>query len=313
MPNELRFIPEETTVFELTARTVAGCMAFVPTQAMVQEWIGLLSEACARWPTVQVHQICILSNHFHMLSSVRGAHRIEDRGRWASFVHAGAARLAQRQTGLRGRIWARRYRAIPVLGDAAIRDRSRYVMAQAVRAGLVAKPNQWLGLNCADALCRGAALTGYYTTAASRRQARRAGVPDVKTAETRRLVLAPLPGHTNWTEAQRQTWYRHIERKIIDEEKARNAREGGQYPTRSQLLSVSPTSTVELPTTPAPKAHVGQGNRARYTAWVEAKRAFVALWRQALARWVDGEPPRFPSGGWVPFRKCSRRLSRILV
>jgi hypothetical protein len=312
MPNELRYIPEETTVFEITARTAEGMLAFVPTARMVQEWIGLLARAQEKWPMVRLHQICLLGNHFHMLSSVRGSNRVNVRGRWASFVQAGAARIAKRHHGLRGRIWARRYRAIPVLDEAAVRDRTKYVMAQAVAAGLVAKPGQWLGLNCAGALCRGGVFRGYYTTAASRRRARRLGVADSVTATKKRLRLVPLPSHTNWTEAQRRTWYRHIEREIINEEKARNTQKPRRYPTRAQLLSVSPATKVDLPTTPAPKAHVGRGNRAAYTAWIAAKRNFIAAWREALARWVDGEPPRFPCGGWLPFANCSRRLARLL-
>jgi hypothetical protein len=311
MPNELRYIPEETTVFELTARTIGGRLLLTPTREMVQEWVGLLSIASAKWPAVRVHQICVLGNHFHLLHSVVGVDRVNVRGRWASFVQAGTARIAKRQHGLAGPVWARRYRAIAVLSEAALRDRVKYVMAQAVSAGLVAKPGQWPGLNCADALCRGSVLSGYYTTADSRRRARRLGVPDARTAEKRQLILAPLPSHTNWTVAQRQAWYRHIEREIIQEERARIAHRPRRYPTRNELLTPKPAKTIALPSTPAPKAHVGQGNGALYRAWVAAKQHFVMLWREALARWVNGAPPDFPPGGWQPFLSDSRRLKRL--
>jgi hypothetical protein len=165
----------------------------------------------------------------------------------------------------------------------------------------------------ADALCRGVALKGYLTTAASRRAARRKGVGYEKTAEPRRLTLTPLPGHTNWTESKRRAWYRRIEREIIEEEKAFQARNPHRHPTRAQLQSAPPTQTMPLKTTPAPKAHVGQGNRALYQAWVTAKRHFVALWREALARWVAGEPPAFPTGGWRPFSRSSKHLVKMEI
>lgn len=308
MPHENRYIPDDTVVFELTARTTQGMLAFVPDPQLVEEWIGVLSMACERWPTVRLHQICVLSNHFHALSSVAGDSRVEDRARWTSYVQANTARVAQRHHGLEGRIWARRYRAIPVLDEASIRARSQYIMAQAVRAGLVAKPNQWPGLNCADALCRGAELKGYLTTAATRRRARRTGKTYAETGIPRTLTLAPLPGHSNWTIHQRQTWYRHIERDIITNAVAENALHPRRYPTKTALMTVPTSTIIQLDTTPAPAAHVSPDNRVLYRAWQAAKRAFIAAWRQALARWVDGAPPCFPDGGWRPFHSCVKHL-----
>lgn len=313
MPNALRYIPDDQTVFELTSRTVNGMLAFPPTPEIIKEWNGILSKACEKWPAVRLHQINLQINHFHLLASVGGDDRVNVRGAWSSFVLAGTARLAQRQFGIKGRVWDQRYRAIPVLDDAAIRDRTRYIMAQAVAARYVARPRDWVGLHSADALCRGAELVGYLTTAASRKRARRLGVADSVTAEPRRLTLVPLPGHTNWSETKRRAWYCGIEREIVAEEKARQANNPRAYPSPARLRRARPTTTVPLQKTPAPKAHVGRGNRALYRAWVDAKRHFVALWREALARWVDGAPPRFPSGGWLPFLSCSRQLSKTQV
>lgn len=313
MPRQPRFIPDDVTVFELTVRTVKGLCAFIPTPEIRCEWAGILAVARMQWPAVQVHQACLLSNHLHALSSVRGPNAVNIRGRWASFVLAGTARLAQRQFGLDGRIWDGPYAAIAILDEASIRARTRYIMAQAVQARLVAQPNQWLGLNTVDALCRGVPIEGYYTTAQSRRTARRRGVSYAETATKHRFEPDPLPGHTNWTKAQRQAWYQAIETEIIEE--AADAIAHGVYtlPTPSQILAVPPTTTIKLERTPVPKAHVSPASRSIRAAWIAAKRHFVDLWREALARWVDGDPPRFPRGGWVPFLSCRRHLQMGLT
>lgn len=93
MPHDFRYIPDANTVFEVTSRTREGIFAFVPTVEVVNEWVGVLSVACERWPQVQQHQVCVLSNHVHMLLSVAGTNAVNHLSAWAGFVFANTERL----------------------------------------------------------------------------------------------------------------------------------------------------------------------------------------------------------------------------
>lgn len=304
MPHDFRYVPDPDTLFEVTSRARDGLFAFAPTVEVVNEWVGVLSVACERWPQVRVHQLCVLSNHVHMILSVTGSQPVNQWSRWSSFVFANTARISHRRHRLTGPIWARRFRAIPIVDDAAVLDRTRYVMAQAVSAGLVFSPRHWPGLNSVDAVCRGKPIQGYRVTAAIQRRARTLGIPVARLAEPRVLTLSALPIHRGWPEHKRRAWYRRIERQIIDDAMVKQTVSGQRFGDPERLREVPATTTKTLAASEAPGAHVGEGNSRARQEWRAAMAAFVEAWRTALLRWVDGLRPCFPVGGWLPFAGC---------
>ena len=216
--------------------------------------------------------------------------------RWSSWVFAAIARAAQYHHGFTGQVWARRYRPIAIVDDAAIAERVKYLMAQGCAANLVATPRDWPGVNCVDALCRGAELKGTYVTARQRRAALRDGG---RLPLNRTLELAPLPGLPDKLEA-RQTWFRKIEQAIIAETRARLAETGARLPTIAALQAVPSTTAPErFEASPAPACH-STCKKAR-TAFLAAKAAFTAAWREALEDMKRCVRVCFPAGGWWPF------------
>lgn len=302
MPRSLRFI-RPGVVHELTRRTRRGRFAFAPTRRLVAALIGVVAEAQRRWPQIRLHQIVFKSNHVHLMLSVDGPAGANALGQWTCYLFGQSAKVAKAVHGLKGEIWeSKRYRLIPILDDASLRARKKYLMAQAVTAGLVAKPRQWPGLNSCDALCRGVEIVGYRASAGLRRRAKALGVPVARLAPRRAVRLCPLPSQRHWTVHERRAWHRAIEREIIEEAAAERPRR--RYAPPESLRAISPHRTVDLVETPAPRCHAAEGNHEARQRWRDAYIAFVDAWRLALTEWVRGAKPCFPPDGWVPFGAC---------
>ncbi|MGK0359240.1 MAG: hypothetical protein ACI9U2_001541 [Bradymonadia bacterium] len=302
MAHRLRYV-QSGAVYEVVRRTHRGRYAFVPSAALVRELRGVIGEAHRRFPRVKVHVWCWLSTHFHALLSATGPYAANAIAAWLNYVMSQSARVAQAINGVRGRIWeGKPCRLIQIRDDAQMRERSKYIMAQATAAGLVARPNQWPGLNTCDALCRGERMMGYLGSAALRRQAARDKVAMASIAPRREVRLSPLPIHAGWPEYQRQRWYQQIEREIIEETAAANP--GRRYPAPEHYTTICPHTEKDLPDSPAPQCWVGEGNHEARRSWRAEIRAFTDTWREALADWVNGARACFPVGGWVPFGAC---------
>jgi hypothetical protein len=280
-------------VQEITTRTLSGLYRLAPKPELVQEIIGIFGEAQRRYPGVAVHYIVTMSNHFHGLSTADDANVM---GAWSSWVFAAIARAAQFHHGFKGQVWARRYRPIAILDAAKVRARVKYLMAQGCDANQVRTPREWPGVNCVDAVCRGAQLKGTYVTAHERRTAlRETGTLPLN----RTLTLVALPGLPEKLQA-RQTWFRQIEKEIIEETRVRLAEHAVRLPTIAQLRDVPSTTRPDgFESSPAPACHATC--RALRKAFVAARAAFVAAWREALDDFRRGVRVCFPDGGWWPF------------
>ncbi|MEZ5770028.1 MAG: hypothetical protein R3D80_22030 [Paracoccaceae bacterium] len=280
---------------EISSRTLLGRYALAPKPELVQECHGILAEACDRWRGVKLHMGVMPSNHFHYMATCPSANEF---GRWMSFVKAAIARAAQFHHDIRGPIWDRRFRAIPILDDAALRERVRYFMAQMCNPAcdLVIGPRHWPGMNCVDALCRGVKIRGTYVRSAERR---RLAARKEKLPLNRTLELTPLPGLPE-DEEQRKTWFRQIEQEIVAETRERQAANG---------IVCKPPKVFEtddghfvpdkMKKSPAPHSHCSCAERR--AAFMAALHQFVDLWRGALELMKRGARACFPEGGWWPY------------
>jgi len=100
-------------------------------------YLELLREAAWRFK-VDIFHYCLMPNHVHLL--VRPASDL------ASFMHAIQMPYAKRFCKRRkffGHVWSGRYRSIPIDSDAYLYACGNYVEMNPVRAGLVAKPEDW--------------------------------------------------------------------------------------------------------------------------------------------------------------------------
>lgn len=293
--------------FEITIRTVDGRFSLAPKEDLVKEQIGALKRA-GRMTGVRVLYAVGLSNHLHLIIIGDDANQV---GRWASLAFAQMARASQFHHGLTGRIWGRRFRAIPILSVAALRARIKYLMAQpcCATADLVEKPRQWVGLNAIQAVCDGVPLEGFYLTARQRRAAVRAGksvgaMYGNSRAHREVLEFAPVPWIDPAPHAQR-AWFRQLEREVIEEAQVRRSA-GKRFPHPSVYRRQNPHQTPKnFERSPAPDCHAA--NSEERQGFRKTWQQFVAQWREAMARFKQGLSVCFPPGGWRPFN-CAASL-----
>ncbi len=100
-----------------------------------------------------------------------------------------------------------------VLDDASAVARVEYISAQAVDAHLCATPDQWPGLQSADALCRGEALEGSWFGYDRRNRLLKAGkAPPLPKTYT--LKLHPLPHLAHLPLAEQRAAYAKMEEDV---------------------------------------------------------------------------------------------------
>jgi hypothetical protein len=102
---------------------------------------------------LQIHAYCFLSSHYHLLVTVDDALQLTE---FMCYLNSNLAREIGHATGWTEKIWSRRYEAIHVSDETEAQvDRMRYILANGTKEGLVAKPQDWPGVHCADLLLQG--------------------------------------------------------------------------------------------------------------------------------------------------------------
>ncbi len=84
--------------------------------------------------------VCLMPNHFHLVA--RGGHR-DDISRWMHWLLTTHAHRFHMRQGSVGRVWQGRFKAFPIEEDAHLVTVMRYVERNALRAGLVARAQDW--------------------------------------------------------------------------------------------------------------------------------------------------------------------------
>ncbi|MFT3842841.1 MAG: hypothetical protein QM723_37985 [Myxococcaceae bacterium] len=108
---------------------------------------GVLARA-ARLTKVELCGFVATSTHVHLLCRARD-------GALSTFMQFFLCNLSKKAGPLvdwRGQLWERRYAAEPVLDNAALDRRLRYILAHGVKEGLVRKVSEWPGLSCLQQL-----------------------------------------------------------------------------------------------------------------------------------------------------------------
>lgn len=89
---------------------------------------------------VDVLAYCLMPNHFHFVLRPKESGSL---GRWMHWLMTSHVRWQQRHYESIGHIWQGRFKAFPVQDDAHLLDVMRYVERNALRAGLVARAEDW--------------------------------------------------------------------------------------------------------------------------------------------------------------------------
>jgi hypothetical protein len=300
MGRPLRFVPEGGCgLFEVTCRTIHGLLLFRPCPLFNEILVGVLARARRLHP-VSISAVVCLSNHFHLLLQVPDAKRLAD---FMQYVNCNLAREVARLTGWHTKIFATRYRAIPVSDeDSAQIERLRYILSHGCKENLVGRLLDWPGVHMVQALLGDGTLKGYWFDRSQEYAARcrqeEVGAYCYATPET--LVLDPLPCWKALTTEQYRARIASMVEEIEVEAAAERKRTGCRPPGREAILLQNPLHRPErVRRSPAPRIHAA--SRAVRRWFYEIYSEFVRDFRDAAEQLRAGNlSAPFPRGCFPP-------------
>jgi putative transposase len=104
------------------------------------QFVALMKEAHER-TSVPVLAVCLMPNHFHMVVRPTSETELSEWSQWLFTTHARRNHLKYRTS---GRLWQGRFKAFAIQEDSHLLTVMRYVERNALRAGLVARAEDWL-------------------------------------------------------------------------------------------------------------------------------------------------------------------------
>src|SRR4051812_39215450 len=150
MPYPVRHFDPQTIYF-VTSRTIQSRFLMAPSDK-TNELIGGILARAVRQCEVELFGYVFTSNHFHAMVRARSAIAMS---KFMQRLQSNIAIKIGRFVGWRGRFFARRYSAEPIVDEGAQVERLAYILSHGVKEGLVARCQQWPGLSCAQALLDG--------------------------------------------------------------------------------------------------------------------------------------------------------------
>ncbi len=289
----------------VTCRTFQARALMTPATPLVREVCGGVLARAASVTGVRLHGYVFLSNHLHLVLHASGP-------QVACFMKYLLGNLSKKLAPLCrpvwwSRFWERRYTASPILDEAALEERLRYVLAHGVKEGLVARLRDWEGLHCAAQLGDEEPLRFRWFNWTRRWLVRRReGTPgavgryDQALAEEVVLELEPLP---HWATEPPHQRRRRMEALVaqIEHDSARAAPPLGPEAVRRQ----STRRRWFRKRSPRPACHASTSEgRALFR---EFYRAFRVAFREASKRWLAGDLlAEFPVGCFRPHLYCVR-------
>ncbi len=306
----LRMFQEEGLYF-VTSRCFQGRLLLRPSAEVNEVVGGVLARAVQQSAGhVRLHAFTFASNHFHLLVWARGAALAA----FMQYLRANLSRKLGRLVDWSGGFWERRYSAEPVLDDAALVGRLRYILAHGVKEGLVERSAEWPGLTCLAQLLGPARRlfhwfnwTKRWSKRESEDMAGAQGRFAEEWAEPVELEVAPLPCWEGLGEEERQRAVRALVEEVEDEARARDKPVLGARAVRAQHPHTRPE---HLKRSPRPLGHASTRQALRQLR--EQYRAFVAAFQAAAARWRRGDfSASFPLYSFPP-RVVPDRVARVL-
>jgi REP element-mobilizing transposase RayT len=295
----LRMFQEEGYYF-VTSKCFQGRMLLRPSLEVNEVVGGVLAKAVQHSAGgVRLHAFTFASNHFHLLVWARGASLAS----FMQYLRVNLSKKVGRLVDWSGGFWERRYSAEPVLDDTALVGRLRYVLAHGVKEGLVEKCAQWPGLTCLPQLL-GAARRLFHWFNWTKRWSKRGsgsraegeGRFAEQWAEPVELEVAPLPCWVGKSEEERQGAVRELLQEVEAEARARGKPALGAQAVQAQHPHTRPE---RLKRSPRPLGHASTRQALRELR--EQYRAFVAVFREAAARWRRGDfLAQFPRFAFPP-------------
>ena len=299
MARRIRFIPEGGALVEVTCRTVQGRFLLKPTRELKPIVIGVLARAQRLYP-VEIHAFVFLSNHYHLLLSVESSLLL---AQFMNYLNSNLAREAGRMYGWSEKFWGRRYQAIVISQEEAAQiDRLRYLLSHGCKEGLVARPEDWPGVQCVKALTEGQPLRGLWFDRTSEYAARSRGETfhHLKYTSQEAIELQPLPCWQNISEKGCRGRICELVAAIEAETADRHTRKRSHPLGVKAILSQEPHHRPrKLKKARSPAFHAA--TRAIRRELVEAYGWFVAAYREAAEKLQRGHSDAvFPHGSFPP-------------
>lgn len=273
MSRPLRYQERPGALFEVTDRTLQGRFLLRPSAKLNDLVLGVIGRALTLYP-VQLYLFVVVSNHLHLILATPDTKALAD---FMCFIKSNIAREAGRLHGWREKFWGRRYTAIPILDEPALIQRARYILSHGCKENLVARPGDWPGIHCVDALTQGRLLIGRWRDRTGEYEARRAAGPyrPADFVKPYEVPLTPLPFLAGESEPRQRAFWRALTREVEVETGARLTRE------KSRVLGKKAICAQD------PHAHPEQPHRGPRPFCHAASRLLIGLYRQAYALFVE--------------------------
>jgi REP element-mobilizing transposase RayT len=272
------------TIFFITSRTIQSRFLMAPSDK-TNELIGGILARAVRQCQVELFAYVFTSNHFHAM--VRAPSPVA-MSRFMQRLQSNIAVKVGRLVGWRGRFFARRYSAEPIVDEATQVERLHYILSHGVKEGLVSRCQQWPGLSCIQALLEGGRASVHrwrnWTSRWKMEVDEDVNVDRFSEAcpsETETLELAPLPCWAAFSARERSRLVAELVAGI------NAAAPNATAEDRRQITEQDPHGRpIKTKHTPRPKAHASTKQ-----PWIEAVRRyrdFVAAFRRASRDWLRG-------------------------
>ena len=241
-----------------------------------------------------------MSNHAHILLCPED---IDQLAAYMGFVNGNVAKEVNLLHGWGDRIWARRYN-LGVISDEteAQVNRLRYILTNGCKEGLVARPSQWPGVQCVEALLTGRPLHGlWYDRSEEGEDQRRGRSPSkYQYANEEVLNLEPLPCWSTLPPQGVRQQVAAMVREIEQETADQHDRKGTQPMGVKKILRQDPH---DIPATtkrsPAPRFHAYRPEVWKAMNW--AFLDFLDAYRRAANKLKAGHRNvEFPPGCFPP-------------
>ena len=219
------------------------------------------------------------------------------------YFQTNVAREVGRLRKWRDKVWSRRYEAIVISDEPAAQvDRLRYVLANGVKEGLVARVEDWPGISLVKNVLSGKPVRGTWFDRTEEHRAKLRGedVEPRRHATEEIVELSQLPC---WRHLSPEMYRALVAGLVqeIDAEAAAERKRTGRAPLGPEaILRQHPhTSPNKSKKSPAPRFHAA--TKAAREALRKAYGLFLAAFREAAERLKAGDrSARFPNGCFPP-------------
>ena len=154
--------------YHVVTKTLRGQFILAPKRGIRELCAGVLAKAQLNWPSIKLYGYAFMSNHIHIM--LQGPP--SDFSAFMGFLKRELSRRIGQKYQLPGALWHQRYAMSALPTHESQLKCLKYILSQGVKEGLVARPIDWPGLHCAEALLKNRNDIGQWFRASEYHQAK---------------------------------------------------------------------------------------------------------------------------------------------